>query len=99
MQEYTFVLKYHSGVDNKSANRVVATLHAMNMTVVGFDQLKIEYVTCLEFGIIFRDVQNGNRHDLIDFVIRYRDGYLFKSTCLCILRISLRDFFYLRTSC
>lgn len=44
-------------------------LHAINIIVVGFDQLKDEYATHPNFGIIFQDVPNGNHHDLVDFVI------------------------------
>lgn len=69
--------KHCSYIDNKLADvlsRVIATLHTMNMTIVGFDWFQ-RWICHLSLGI-FQDVKNGNHHNLIDFVIQ--DGYLLR---------------------
>lgn len=86
-------MKHHFSVDNKpidALNHVIIKLHNMNTTVVGFNHLKNKYVTCLDFGTIFQDLQKGNHHYLVIFVIR--DHYLFKSTNPCFPRTMVRDF-------
>lgn len=68
LQEYTFDLRHYSCMHNKptdSLNCVIGSLHTMNMTAVGFNHLKDKYVTCLDIGTIFRDVQNGYHNDLV----------------------------------
>ena len=45
--------------------------------------------TCLDFGIIYDEVSNGNRHEYVDFLVK--NGYLFKAIKLCIPRTSFRD--------
>ncbi|KAF7823741.1 putative mitochondrial protein [Senna tora] len=51
-------------------------------------ELKDEYASCPDFGIIFQEISNGNRHDHQDFIIK--DGHLFRGTGLCIPRTSIR---------
>lgn len=56
LQEYTFVLKHHSNIDNKSVDalsHIVAILLIVNTTIIGFNHLKKEYTTFLDFEIIF----------------------------------------------
>lgn len=56
LQEYTFVLKHKSGVENKPADalsRKNSLLHTMSVEVIGFDKLKEEYLTCLDFGSLY----------------------------------------------
>lgn len=80
-------------VENKPADalsRINSLLQSMSVHVVGFERMKDEYSACPDFGIIYRDVLDGNRHECVDFIIR--DGYLFRGTRLCIRRTSLRDF-------
>ncbi|KAF7801818.1 putative mitochondrial protein [Senna tora] len=93
LQEFTFVVKHNSGVENKAANalsRMLTVLNSMSVSIVGFDRLKDEYVSCSDFGIIFQEISNGNRHDHQHFIIK--DSHLFRGTRLCIPRISIRDF-------
>lgn len=61
---------------------VILLLQSMNVSFVRFERLKNEYPTCPDFGLIFQYVQNGDRHDYVDFVIG--DGYLFRGSRLCI---------------
>ncbi|KAF7810704.1 Transposon Ty3-I Gag-Pol polyprotein [Senna tora] len=93
LQEFTFVVKHHSGIENKAADalsRMLTVLNSMSVSIVGFDRLKDEYASCPDFGIIFQEISNGNRHDHQDFIIK--DGHLFRGTRLCIPRTSIRDF-------
>jgi len=56
MQDYTYTLKHTSGVENRVAdalNRRTCVLKQLNAKVVGFEQLKEEYVPCPNFGEIF----------------------------------------------
>ena len=62
----------------------------MMVHVVGFERLRDEYSSCLEFSIIFREVSNGDCHEFADFIAR--DSYLFRGIHLCITRTSLGDF-------
>ena len=56
LEEYTFVLQHRAGVENKPADalsRIHVVLQSMMVHVVGFERLRDEYSTCLEFSIIF----------------------------------------------
>ncbi|KAF7808269.1 putative mitochondrial protein [Senna tora] len=78
LQEFTFVVKHRSGVENKAADalsRMLTVLNSMSVSIVGFDRLKDEYASCPDFGIIFQEISNGNRHDHQDFIIK--DGHMF----------------------
>ena len=61
----------------------------MSAHVIGFDRLKYEYSACLDFGIIYDEVSNGNCHEYVDFLVE--NCYLFKVTKLCIPWTSFRD--------
>ncbi|KAF7844110.1 putative mitochondrial protein [Senna tora] len=94
LHEFTFVVKHHSGIENKATNtlsRMLTVLHSMSVSIVGFYRLKYEYATCPDFGIIFQEVSNGYHHGHQDSIIK--DGYLFRGTRLCIPRTSMRVFF------
>ena len=86
------MINHRVGIENKAADalsRLTVTLHRMSAHVIGFDRLKYEYSACLDSGIIYDEVSNGNRHEYIDFFVE--NGYLFKVTKLCISRTSFRD--------
>ena len=90
--EYSFVINHRAGIENKDVDALsllTVTLHRMSAHVIGFDRLKDEYFSCLDFGIIYDEVSNGNRHEYVDFLVE--NGYLFKVTKLCIPRTSFRD--------
>ena len=92
LNEYSFVINHRSGIENKAADalsRLTVTLHRMSAHVIGFDRLKNEYSACLDFGIIYNEVINGNRQEYLNFLIE--NGYLFKVTKLCVPRTSFRD--------
>lgn len=77
INEYSFVLKHRSGVENKVADalsRVLTALQMMSAQVIGFDRMKDEYSTCPDFGLIYQEVRDGNRRDYVDFVIREGQG-------------------------
>ncbi|KAI9165705.1 hypothetical protein LWI28_019113 [Acer negundo] len=92
-ETFTFVIRHCPGVDNKvvdDLSRVLTVVQSLSITVLGLDRIKSEYSTCLDFGIIFREILDGHRRDHVDFVIK--DGYLFRGSYLCLLRTSLCDF-------
>ena len=104
LNEYSFVINHHAGIENKAADalsQLTVTLHRMSAHVIGFDRLKNEYSTCSDFGIIYDEVSNGNRHEYVDFLVQngylfkvdflVKNGYLFKVTKLCIPQTSFRD--------
>jgi len=56
MQDYTYTLKHTFGVENKVADalsRRTCVLRQLNAEVVGFEQIKDEYVSCPDFIDIF----------------------------------------------
>ena len=92
LNEYSSMINHRSGIENKVADalsRLTVTLHRMSAHVIGFDRLKNEYFACLDFGIIYNEVSNGNRQEYLYFLDE--NGYLFKVTKLCIPRTSFRD--------
>ena len=92
LNEYSSVINHRSGIENKvvdTLSRLTVTLHRMSAHVIGFDRLKNEYSACLDFGIIYNEVSNGNRQEYLDFLVE--NGYLFKVTKLCVPRTSFRD--------
>ena len=92
LQEYSFVIRHKSGVENKAANalsRVVYILSSMAIQVVGFDLLKRDYNSCKDFSIIYYALAAGTAGAYPNFLLH--DGYLFKGTHLCLSDISLRE--------
>ena len=66
LNEYSFVINHRAGIENKvvdALSRLTITLHRMSAHVIGFDRLKDEYSTCPDFGIIYNEISNGNRHE------------------------------------
>ena len=63
----------------------------MSAHVIEFDRLKNEYSACPDFGIIYDEISNGNRHENVDFLVE--NGYFFKVTKLCIPWTSFWDLF------
>ena len=61
----------------------------MSAHVIRFDRLKNKYSTCLDFGIIYDKVGNGNRHKYVNFLVE--NCFLFKVTKLCIPWTTFRD--------
>ena len=89
------MINHLAGIENKAVDalsRLTFTLHCMSAHVIEFDRLKNEYSACPDFGIIYDEISNGNRHENVDFLVE--NGYFFKVTKLCIPRTSFRDFFF-----
>lgn len=92
IQEYTFVLKHKSGVENKVADalsRRTSLLHTMSVEVAGFNNLTEEYLSCPDFGSVYAALLEKQSRST-EFVLQ--DGFLFRGTKLCIPRTSVRDF-------
>ena len=92
LNEYSFVINHRTSIENKAADalsQLTVTHHRMSAHVIRFDKLKDEYYACLDFGIIYDEVSNGNCHEYVDFIVE--NGYLFKVTKLCIPQTSFRD--------
>jgi len=94
LQEYSFILKHKSGIENKAADALscrVTLLSVMSVEVVGFERLKEEYESCSEFGEIYLTLKDENHRVINDYHLQ--DGYLFRDNKLCILKTSVREFF------
>ena len=93
LQCYHFVVKHKAGVKNKTANalsRRVCLLSIMSVKVTGFERLKDDYESCLDFGELYTSLSNAPRPILDDYTLQ--EGYLFKANKLCIPRSLVRDF-------
>ena len=67
------MINHYVGIENKAADalsRLIVTLHRMSAHVIGFDRLKDEYSACPDFGIIYDEVSNGNRHEYVDVLLK-----------------------------
>ena len=92
LNEYSFVINHRAGIENKAIDalsRLTVTLQHMSAHANGFDRLKYEYSACPDFGIIYDEVSNGNRHEYVDFLVE--NGYLFKVTTMCMPWTSFMD--------
>ena len=86
------MIHHRAVIENKvidALGRLIVTLHRMSAHVIKFDRLKDEYSTYPDFGIIYDEVNDGNHHKYVDFLVE--NGYMFKVTKLCIPRTSFRD--------
>ena len=93
LQDYTFVLKHRSGVENKAADalsRRAFLLSLLDAKVVGFERLKEDYESCPDFRDPYLALSSDPSISLDDYTIR--EGFLFRATKLCIPRTSVRDF-------
>ena len=62
IQAYTFVLKHRARNENKVADalsRRSLILNTIKTEVLGFDQIKEEYESCLDFKDIYQDLIQG----------------------------------------
>ena len=87
------MVKHRVGVENKAAialGRRVSLLSIMSVKVIGFERLKDDYESCLDFGELYTSLSNALRLILDDYTLQ--DGYLFKANKLCIPQFSVRDF-------
>jgi hypothetical protein len=62
----------------------------MSVEVTGFERLKEEYESCLEFWEIYMTLRNKNNCIVDGYHIQ--KGYLFWDNKLCILKTSVRAF-------
>ena len=87
------MVKHRAGVENKAVDALsgmVSLLSIMSVKVTGFERLKDDYESCLDFGELCTSLSNAPRPILDDYTLQ--DGYLFKTNKLCILRFLVRDF-------
>jgi len=93
LQQFTFVLRHKSGVDNKVANalsRKSFLLHTLTQDFTYFEVLKSSYNSVPDFGATYGKLQSlPNKSDGTFTIL---DDYLFKGTRLCIPQMSLREF-------
>ncbi|KAL6562636.1 hypothetical protein OROGR_003643 [Orobanche gracilis] len=93
LQDFSFVLKHRSGVENVVADalsRIGLLLQKWSTTVVGFDRMRDAYISCVDFSEIYSEVSEGHRSTFPAYQVV--DGYLFHGTRLCIPSTFLRDF-------
>ena len=62
----------------------------MSVEVTGFERIRDEYASCLEFGEIYTLLRDGLAREKDDYFLQ--DGYLFRANQLCIPQGSTRDF-------
>ena len=62
----------------------------LSVKVTGFERLKDDYESCLNFGELYTSISNAPQPILDDYT--FQDGYLFKANKLCIPWSSVRDF-------
>ena len=62
----------------------------MSVKVIGFERLKDDYESCLDFGELYTSLSNAPRPILDDYTLQ--DGYMIKASKLCIPWSSVRDF-------
>ena len=87
------MIKHKAGVENKVADvlsRRASILTATSSEVTGFERIKNEYDSCLDFGEVYKILVDGLVREQDDYFLL--DGYLFKANQLCIPRTSVRDF-------
>ncbi|KAL6313102.1 hypothetical protein AAG906_018817 [Vitis piasezkii] len=77
LQEYTFVIRHKSGVENKATDalsQVVYILSSMAIQALGFDLLKWDYNSCKDFNILYDALAAGIAGAYPDFSLH--DGYI-----------------------
>ena len=87
------MVKHRARVKNKAADALsgmVSLLSIMSVKVTGFERLKDDYESCLDYGELYTSLSNAPRPILDDYTLQ--EGYLFKANKLCIPRFSMRDF-------
>ncbi|KAL5779238.1 hypothetical protein ACOSQ2_009975 [Xanthoceras sorbifolium] len=92
LQEFTFSLRYKAGESNKVADalsRRSLLLTVMSTQVIGFEELKSQYVDDPDFSSIITELQGPTGGNNLPY--RLQEGYLFKVNQLCIPRGSLRE--------
>ena len=75
------MVKHRVGVKNKAANALngmVSLLSVMSVKVTGFERLKDDYESCLDFGELYTSLINALQPILDDYTLQ--DGYLSKPT-------------------
>lgn len=91
-QEFNFSLKYKTGESNEVADalsRRTLVLTVMSTQIVGFEELKNQYVTDPYFSSIIAGAQGPIGWKLLPF--KMHDGYLFKRNLVCIPEGSLQE--------
>jgi hypothetical protein len=77
LQAHSFVLKHKSGMENKVADalsRRVTLLSVMSVEVTGFERLKEDYESCLEFKEIYLTLKYEN-HRVVNGYTSKNDIY------------------------
>ena len=90
------VLRHKVGTENKAADalsRRISLLVAISIETTEFERIREEYATCPDFGEIYILLRDGLARERDDFFLQ--DGYLFRTTQLCIPQGSTRDFIIL----
>jgi len=64
----------------------VTILTVLNNQVVGFERLKAEYESCLDFQEFFTLLKSGTTREIDSFLLK--DGYLFQfASCASLIRL------------
>lgn len=72
------MLKHRLCIENlvvDTLSRVGLLLHRWTTSVAGFEKLKDQYTSCLDFAKTYDEILRDNHRDFVDYMIV--DGYLF----------------------
>jgi len=86
LQDYTYVLKYKAGVENRVADalsRRRALLSVMSIDVVGFEKINDTYESCPDFENIYTVLRDSLTHEIDGFLLQ--DGY---SALICCVSLA-----------
>ncbi|KAI0528907.1 hypothetical protein KFK09_001451 [Dendrobium nobile] len=93
LHECTYSLRHKVGVENKATdalNRRMMTTTEMRGEIIGFEQVKEDYLECPDFKEVYSLLSTCSECLVDDFLLEV--GYLFKAQKLCIPNTSLREF-------
>jgi hypothetical protein len=86
-------VKHRVGIEKEAVDtfsRRISLLSIMNIEVTGFERLKEDYGSCLDFGEFYSNLRSASHPIIADYILQ--DEYLFKPNRLCIPRTLMRDF-------
>ncbi|XP_038704723.1 uncharacterized protein LOC120000670 [Tripterygium wilfordii] len=95
LQQFTFVLKHKSGIENKVADALSRRLHLLttfSLAATGFELIRDLYATDSDFSSIWAELSNVVSKDTVVSPFVLQEGYLFKNNRLCLPQGSIREF-------
>lgn len=94
MQQFSFVLKYKFGAENKVSNALnckVSLLTTMSIIITRFNLVKEDYKDDKTFSQIYTDLSTRNITNHTQYALM--NGFLSFGNKLCLSNISVKTFF------